>query len=216
MRVRMYSKPPATAKVAEVSTADSRCSNNVVRRMSDTVIGVAWRNTLCWGPRPVRRHGGGMRPIRLGLPAGSDARLTRPAARRRRALPRVCPLPAARWRTPGDRGADQVRGHRERHRALCREHHRLGSLGETERGQVQPLPHLVDRVQAVLDALDAAIDYHLLVVLGLEALERELHVLLAADALQDVVGDVAQGHQQRLGALAGLRVAGLTGGEPDR
>ena len=26
----MYSKPPPTASVAEVSTADSRCSNNVV------------------------------------------------------------------------------------------------------------------------------------------------------------------------------------------
>ena len=43
----MYSNPPDTASVAEVSTADSRCSNKCRRRMSATVIGVACRKTLC-------------------------------------------------------------------------------------------------------------------------------------------------------------------------
>ena len=43
----MYSKPPPTAKVAEVSTAQSNFDHRHSRRIGPTSIGVACRKTFC-------------------------------------------------------------------------------------------------------------------------------------------------------------------------
>src|ERR1017187_7828130 len=44
----MYSNPPPTANVAEVSTAHSSFDHRHSRRIGPTSIGVAWRKTFCF------------------------------------------------------------------------------------------------------------------------------------------------------------------------